>query len=167
MDVKIKELAGLLEKQEKLHEDLINSANTMNSFIKEKNIEGISEIVSRYDHLTGQVEELENRRLILCDEIAVAKLARKAHLNLKQLLEILKDDEEKSLLQKRRDSLKTKIAEFSLINSKNNVLIQDRILDIDNNVKIIADHVNKPAAYGKQGKMSEGKVNRHMLNRIA
>lgn len=167
MDVKIKELAALLEKQENIHDELINSANTMNTYIKDKNIDGIQNIISKYDHLTGQVEELENKRLALCDEITIAKLARKAHLNLKQLLEILDDNEEKVLLQKRRKSLKEKISQFSIINSKNNILIGDRISDIDSNVKLIADHVNKAAAYGKHGKMSEGKVNRHMLNRIA
>lgn len=167
MDVKIKELAALLGQQEKLHDELITSANTMNSFIKEKNIEGIRDITSRYDFLTSQVEELERKRLVLCDEIAIAKLSRKVHLNIKQIIEILNDEEEISLLQKKRDSLKSKIKEFSLLNSKNDVLIQDRIMDIDGNVKLIANHINKAAAYGKQGKMSEGKVNRHMLNRIA
>lgn len=167
MDVKINELADILKKQSEIHEELISSAQIMNSYIKEKNTDGIQDIVSRYDYFTAQIEELESKRLVLCDEIAIAKLATKSHLNLKQLLDVLKDEDEKNLLNERRNNLKEKIAEFSLINSKNNILIQDRISDIDSNVKMIADHVNKAAAYGKHGKMSEGKVNRHMLNRMA
>lgn len=167
MDVKIQELADILKKQYEIHEELIKAAQNMNSYIKEKNINGIQDIISRYDHFTAQIEELESKRLVLCDEIAIAKLATKSHLNLKQLLEILKDENEKALLNERRDMLKSKIAEFSVLNSKNNILIQDRISDIDSNVKMIADHVNKAAAYGKHGKMSEGKVSRHMLNRMA
>lgn len=167
MEVKIKSLVDLLEKQEYLHNELIASANLMNSYIKEKNMNGIQEITSRYDHLTNQIEDLENKRLILCDEIALEKQSKNSHLNIKQVIELLNDEKDKSILEKRRASLKSKINDFSFLNSKNNILIQDRISDIDSNVKMIADQVNKAAAYGKKGQMSEGKVNRHILNRIA
>lgn len=167
MEVKIKSLIDLLEKQEYLHDDLIASGNLMNSYIKEKNMNGIQEITLRYDHLTNQIEDLENKRLVLCDEIAKEQQSKNSHLNLKQVIELINDKNEKNILEKRRASLKSKIREFSFLNSKNNILIQDRISDIDSNVKLIADQVNKAAAYGKKGQMSEGKVNRHLLNRVA
>lgn len=167
MDENIKELVDLLQKQEEIHDELISSATIMGNCIKEKNIAGIQEITSRYDHLTGQVENIEIKRLELCDKIALEKLATVAHLNLKGILNILDDKDDKKVLEDKRNSLKKKIETFSKLNMRNNILIEDRIEDIDSNVKIIADQVNKPAGYGKAGTMSSGKVNKHMLNRIA
>lgn len=167
MDEKIKELADILHKQSEFHKGLIIAAKEMNGYIKTKNLEGIQKVIIKYDHLTGQIEDLEQKRLILCDTIAKKKLKENSHLNIKQLINILENEDEKSILLKKRNNLKEKIDEFSKLNSQNNILLAERIEDIDINIKMIAGHVNKPAAYGNNGIMDNSKINRHMINRVA
>ena len=167
MNGSVKELISVLLKEETLHNQLIKIATAMKSAIMNNESSAVILFSQKFDEITAQIIDLEKSRLNLSDTIACALLPNPIHLNLREIINLIENKDLKKELTLRRSMLKKAISKFSEINSDNTILLQEKISDIDSNVKIIMENVRKPAAYNKSGSMSKNRNESSLFNTTA
>lgn len=166
MDTLFEELKMVLTDELNIHTDCVKIATTMNTAIKEKEVNRVQRLTGQFDVLTGQIEALEVRRLELCDEITLAFKPQNKHLNLLSVIALIPQKEQKSFLEI-RTSLKEKINEMSRTNTSNQLLLHESITVISKNFELIAESQNRLAGYKQTGTMEKKLVQKNIINHIA
>jgi len=157
-------LENLLAKQIEAHDNVLETGKKMNAALKQKQLEEIQRLNMNYDAYVGRIEEFEEQRLAVCDEIA--KTMDKRHVNIATIIEVLNEDQ-RGTLTRYRSLLKEKIGQISRINTSNFILLEASLAAISKNVEVIARSQEKYQGYGQGGVKASRKVSRSIINKIA
>ena len=166
MENESRELKSILEKQLDLHKDLIRIAGNMNSAIKKNDINEIHALTCKFDEYTGQIDQLETKRLEICDKIAILSKSESKHLNLQQIIQLLPKNSAQSFMRLKIE-LKQKLLDLKKINSSNQILLNESLLLIKKDFEFMARLQNKLSGYGQNGKIEVKAVKRSIVNHIA
>jgi flagellar biosynthesis/type III secretory pathway chaperone len=166
MEKESRQLLSILEKQSDLHNDLIKIAENMNKAIKKNDINKIHILTSQFDEYTGQIDQMETKRLELCDKIALISKSKLKHLTLQQIIQLLPGNYVQSFIQIKTE-LKQKILDLKKINSSNQILLNESLLLIKKDFEFMAKIKNKLNGYGQNGKIDTKTTQRNIVNHIA
>ena len=166
MDKKFEELKTVLSQEQDIYTSLAVTAEQMNRAIKAKGVDEVKQLTSRFDTCVVQVDLLEAKRLELCDAIAKEHKSEHQHLNLRRIITLLPEKEQKEFLDI-RTSLKTKIHELSKVNISNQLLLKESLTAIGKKFELISYAQNIKSGYKHTGSMDTGQVRKSIVNQIA
>jgi len=166
MDKKFDELKTALSQELDIYTSLVKTAESMNRSIKEKSVDEVKQLTSRFDTYIEQVERLESRRLEICDAIVKEHKPQKQHLNLRTIITLLPEEEQRPFLDI-RTSLKAKINELSKLNISNELLLKESLAAIGKKFELITHSQNNIAGYKHTGNMDKDPVRKSIVNHIA
>ncbi len=166
MDKFFEELKIVLSDELKIHSDCVQTATDMNTAIKKKEVEKVQRLTDQFDTLIGQIETIEIRRLELCDSITKALRPEHRHMNLQNIITLVPEKEQESFTEI-RSSLKKKITELARINTSNQLLLNESLVAIGMNFKLIAQSHHVDTGYKQTGAIQKQPVHRHIINHVA
>lgn len=167
MEQIVKALVNNLSQQCELHELLHGMAVSINQALREEKLDDVQKHIAQYDDLTGKAEDLEERRLAICDEIALKAGISRRHPNLTHILEKIPANLQ-SGLEEKRTALKQRAREIANINLSNKIILEQRLSHIAGMFDLIAKHSRpKPAGYQRGGAVDQSPSRITLVNRIA
>lgn len=166
MEKKISELKSLLSDELIIYKDVVLTAELINNAIKNKHIENLRKLTGQYDEFIGQIEELEEKRILICDSIMSTTSPKGNHLNLEKVITHLPEDKRKSLL-KIRTSLKNELKKLTHINTANQILLSESLEVIDKNFIIYTQAQNSKNNYQQSGNFKTYAPKNNIVNHIA
>lgn len=166
MEQMVTELTSILKDEEHIHEALVRTAQEMNRSLKKKDIEAIPELTARYDDCAAHIEELEEKRLAVCDQIAACTGKPNGHPSLATIASLI-PEEKRTPLAKLHESLKTKISELSKLNVSNQILLQESLSGVRMSFEVLTQSEKAHAGYRSSGNKEKTPAARHLVNHIA
>ncbi len=166
MDEKFDELKSVLSHELEIYESLVKTADQMNQAIKQKEVDDVKQLTSRFDTYIEQVDMLESRRLEICDAIAREIKSEKQHMNLHNIITLLPKEKQQPFLEI-RTSLKFKINELSKVNISNQLLLKESLIAIGKKFELILQSQNSIAGYKHTGNMDKEPIRKNIFNHIA
>ncbi len=166
MEKETEKLIEILTEELRVHADLLRFARAMNDAIKTSDLSLIGSATERYDALSGQMEDLEERRLEVCRRIAARPDIRRHHLTLRDII-ALASDPRKSKLTQLRNSLRSSIMELTGLNTENNILLKESLTAITRSFEVVSVRTTAPSGYRKGGNAGPTTTVRHLINKTA
>ncbi|MBD3393022.1 MAG: hypothetical protein GF418_13015 [Chitinivibrionales bacterium] len=160
----ITQLEELLAEELRAHVGLAETGKQMREAITRKDVAAVQQLTGRYDSFVGRVEDLEERRLAICDQLAQAMGRR--HVNIASVIATLPQDK-RGALTSMRSALRDKISEVSKANVANRILLEATLHALDKNVEIMVRSQSKLQGYGQSGAASSQSAPRSILNKMA
>jgi uncharacterized coiled-coil protein SlyX len=130
METRLDELIRVLEEERRIHEQLLDAARSMNGALRERKHSAIAGCCVRHDTLIFQIEQLEEKRLSLCDALGQSLAIVGGHFNLSDVIAALPADQRMPLVKLQRQ-LKSLIGELTKVNTSNHILLHDALLGIE------------------------------------
>jgi hypothetical protein len=163
---KCAQLYAILTSLVRCHEQLVETAQKMNSALREQNVPRVKSIAIAYDEIACQIEELEENRLEVCDAMTLPSNTPARHANLSIIISFVPDKEKKLFIdiQKR---LKTTIGKFAQINESNQVLLSESLHVFDKTMDIFTRNTSGLPGYGAPGHKESEPMRRQLINQIA
>ncbi len=160
------QLAEALSDEIRVHTELVETAEQMREAIKRKDLHDVQQTTSHYDTRVGRIEDIEERRLAVCDSLCEALGKAKRHLNLSGIIGALPPDTRTSLAQL-RSQLKDKISQLSRLNTSNNILLEASLAAVAKSFEVMARSHQRLDGYGRTGTPASKTVSRNIVNKIA
>lgn len=163
---KVTQLASLLECELNEHRVLTETARKMNEALHKRDVGAVRTHSSRYDECTCRIEEMEEKRLEICDALTKLLGHENRHLTLPSIIDRI-PTEFRSELTGLRTALKAEIAKLTKLNMSNQVFLEESLITVAQTVKILAAGRAKTVGYKQGGKPTEDAGNRTIINRTA
>lgn len=121
-------LLTILETENSEYERLIELSQKKKQVIIDGNIPGLEEITDKEQNITGNIKNLENRRIEIMNDMAIVLSKDAKDLTLTNMIAFLnKQPHEQQRLQEIRDKLKETLRKMGEINQQNEMLLQQAL----------------------------------------
>ena len=167
MNNSIDELIVHLELESRVLDTLLTASNSLNTAIKNRNLTAIDAAVAQYDAETGQLEALEEKRLILSDAITHAAGITTRHPDMTALIRCVTDETLSKKLAALRVTLKGKMADIVVLKAENAVLLSETLGYISKTFELMATSKNPYPAYKRKGTPDNCSIKRNLINTMA
>lgn len=159
-------LYKILQEELTVHTQCETIAQLMNDALKTKNCEQVRKLTAQFDAWCANIEELESKRLALCDEIVTIVKPQHQHMNLHTIIRNMPHELHDKFNCLHRD-LKKKIQALVKINTVNQILLKESLLLIEKNVQLRLNTQQCNAGYRNSGNKDSKTVYANIVNRIA
>ncbi|MDR3012156.1 MAG: flagellar protein FlgN [Chitinispirillales bacterium] len=159
------ELAGLLEQENDIHQNLINAAQEINNCAKGKDIEGLQKRSAIFDeHICG-LEKAEERRHDICERLKdmLGNIVPSGRMI--TLIEQSEPDV-RSRLRELRKSLMERVAQLKALNTSNIVLFREALGGITASIDIIKTSATPKTNYRHRGDFKPHNCNLSLFNQV-
>ncbi len=166
MNKEIDRLTEILTEELRVQSDLLQSAQKMNDAIKSSDLSLIGNATERYDTLSGQMEDLEERRLGVCREIAALPHVGRHHLTLRDIIGLITGPKKSTLIDL-RNTLRKNIMELTRLNTENNILLRESLSAITKSFEVVSVRTSAGAGYKRSGSAGPTTTVKHLINKTA
>jgi len=166
MNKETEQLVEILTEELRVHSELLQSAQSMNDAVKSSDLSAIRNTTERYDTLSGQMEELEERRLGICRLVASLPGIGRHHLTLRDIIALVPSPLKGTLTQL-RNSLRRNIMELSSLNTENNILLDESLTAITKSFEVVSVRTTAPSGYKRSGNAGPTTTVKHLINKTA
>jgi len=167
MENSVEKLTEILEKEVRIHDNLLQTAGSINKSIKDNNTTALNQQTSQYDEQIFQLEKMEEQRIECCGALMhqygfgdnqPVKLAR-----------IIGNTpaSRKARLEQVQAALRKRIQELANINTSNRILLEDSLGIIENTFSMIRKAANPVAGYRQKGIKTYSRTGSSFLNTVA
>ncbi len=166
MQTTLEKLRDILIQEEEIHDQLIATANEMNDTLKSNMADSIKKCATRYDELIFRIEQCEEARLCLCDQLAKEIVPSKRHINLNDIIAHLDQSQQAEFtgLQKR---LKEKMKTLSAINTSNQIWLEESLNNMARTVSLLTRAKSYVSGYKNKGEKAENVIDTSIINKRA
>lgn len=170
MNENIVKMVALLNELLKLHRALYDCACRLNGAIKSKQTAAVHRLVTEYDQAVFAIQELEEKRLVLCDSVGKDLGINSRHCSISAIVtampKAMPAAEQSELLQL-RDSLKSVLNELHKINCSNKILLEEELVMIAQTMELVTKTDTKFCNYRSAGHKAPQPTTRTLFNKIA
>lgn len=157
----IEDLITTLAREEELYQRLLPIAEDKTEVIIKNDLKSLSSITEKEQSFVEEISMLEKKRQEVISNIGIVLDKSPDDLNFTTIITALKDrTEEQETLSKLHDSLRETLGRLSLINERNQALIEQSLSMIDFDINLIQNirMSPAPAQYNNYSKMNNNNV---------
>lgn len=144
----VKQIIEQLEKIYQLQKSLLIISKEKTELIKNNDIDQFNQLLMTERKHVQAIEQLESKRMNLTDEF-FEKEAPESERTISQLIELVKDEEERKQLQHIFEKLIFVLADLKQQEKLNQDLTQQSLQFIDLSLELLQPHLNKNLNYGQ------------------
>lgn len=166
MEKLAEDLKNVLEQELKVHEELISTAQSITAAIKQKEVEKVHSLTDRYDSYIGKIEDLEEKRLAVCDALAGLCGKDTRHLTIINVISLVPENRRKALIDI-KTALKEKIGILTKLNTMNQILLQEGLQRVAMHFQLLAKSQTSLGGYKQGGQIDSRPVRQNIVNKTA
>jgi hypothetical protein len=167
MNDRIDELITVLTKEVEAHRLLIAAASGMNAALRKGDLAAVQTAGRQYDECICRIQEMEEKRLELCDGICNRTDTAAGHASLLAAIDAA-DPGCKNRLIDLRLQLREAVNDLSKVNYSNQVLCQESLVSIAKTFEMMAtQETTRYSGYKKQGTRDVVRGSRRIINAVA
>lgn len=153
----IEELITTLTDEEELYRELLPIAKDKTDVIIKNDLESLNSITEKEQSFVEKISRLEKKRLEVISNIGVVMDIPQKNLNFTTIIKLLEGQEkEQELLRNLHDKLHSTLDKLSMLNNRNQALIEQSLSMIDFDINLIQNIKMSPATgqqYNNYSKM--------------
>ncbi len=166
METLLKQLQSILDRILLFQDQLLSFAQKMNDAIVGREIDMIQKYTAQYDETTLHVEELEEKRLALCEEIGRQANFAGRSMKMRDIISIASPALRDCFVEQHK-KLKEKVCLLTRLNTANKVLLEQNLENVTFNVELRFSSMNDSGGYKRGGTRETSVHRRNMVNHTA
>jgi uncharacterized coiled-coil DUF342 family protein len=154
----------ILRSEARVNAELVAAAQEMCAAIKAADVAKVQKLTTRYDELSFQMQQLEEKRLETADALARELGIRAGHVRMAELVKALPAECRPALLEVRAE-LQRRIAELTRVTASIQVLLEESLATVARIVTLASRAASKTTGYGQGGVKVEDGRRRVIVNK--